>query len=77
MDDKKIIVHMIGSAHIDPVWLWRKPAGVIEVLSTCRSAADLLDQHSEFVFCRSDVWVYEIIEKHDPELFERIQFHFK
>ena len=38
-----ITVHMIGNAHIDPVWLWRWTAGVVEVLSTCRAAADLLD----------------------------------
>ena len=70
--NQKIIVHMIGSAHIDPVWLWRWPAGVVEVLSTCRTAANLIDKYEKFIFCRSDVWVYEKIEKHDPELFERI-----
>ena len=68
---------MVGGAHIDPVWLWGWPAGVIEVLSTCRSAADLLDRYDDFVFCRSDAWVYETIERHDPHLFGRIRNHVK
>ena len=66
-------VHMIGSAHIDPVWLWRWQAGVVEVLSTCRTAVELLEKHPDFIFTRSDVWVHEIVEKYEPELFKRIQ----
>jgi alpha-mannosidase len=70
-----VTVHMIGNAHIDPVWLWRWPAGVIEVLSTCRSAADLIDANPDFVFTRGEAWVYEQVERHDPELFGRILAH--
>ena len=40
----RIKIHMIGSAHIDPVWLWEKEAGIIEVLSTCRSADQLIKE---------------------------------
>jgi alpha-mannosidase len=72
-----LIVHMIGNAHIDPVWLWRWPAGVVEVLSTCRTACDLLDEDPELVFTRSDVWVYERVEETDPVLYERIRRHVK
>lgn len=75
--NQPVTVHMVGGAHIDPVWLWGWPKGAIEVLSTCRSAADLLDRYDEFVFCRSDAWVYEIIERHDPHLFGRILDHVK
>jgi alpha-mannosidase len=66
-------VHMIGNAHLDPVWLWRRPAGVAEVILTCRTVADLLDEYPGFIFTRSDVWVYEQIEAIDPDLFERIR----
>ncbi len=68
-----LTVHMIGNAHIDPVWLWRWPAGVVEVLSTCRAAADLVDRNPDFVFTRGEAWVYEQVERADPELFERIR----
>ncbi len=72
-----LTVHMIGNAHIDPVWLWRWPAGVGEVLATCSSACDLLDDDPQLVFTRSDVWVYQRIEETDPSLFERIRRHVK
>jgi len=68
-----IKVHMIGNAHLDPVWLWRWQAGVGETIATCRSAADRIDEYPDFVFTRSDMWIYEQIEKLDPGLFKRIQ----
>ncbi len=45
-----ITVHLIGNAHLDPVWLWRWPAGVGEAIATCRSAVQLLDKYPEFIF---------------------------
>ncbi len=68
-----LTVHMIGNAHLDPVWLWRKPAGIVEAIATCRTAARLLEELPEWVFTRSDVWLYEQIESLDPELFGRIK----
>jgi alpha-mannosidase len=70
-----ITVHMIGNAHLDPVWLWRWPAGVGEALATCRTACDLLDDEPDVVFTRSDAWLYERIEEIDPGLFARIKAH--
>ena len=66
-------VHMVGNAHIDPVWLWRWPAGVVEALSTCRTAADILEEQRDVIFTKSDAWIYEQIETLDPALFERIK----
>ena len=57
-------IHMIGSAHIDPVWYWSRQAGMIEVLSTCRTALEMLQNYDEFIFSLGDVWVYEILEKY-------------
>jgi len=68
-----ITVHMIGNAHIDPVWLWQWPAGLVEALATCRTAADLAEEYADFVFTRSDVWIYERLEGLDPALFARIR----
>ena len=68
-------VHMIGNAHLDPVWLWRWPAGAVEAISTCRAAADFMDDYDDFVFTRSDMWFYEQIERLDPDLFERVRRH--
>jgi alpha-mannosidase len=70
-----ITVHMIGNAHLDPVWLWRWPAGVGEALATCRAACDLLDEEPDAVFTRGDAWVYERLEALDAGLFARIRAH--
>jgi alpha-mannosidase len=66
-----LIVHMVGNAHIDPVWLWRWQAGVDEALASFRSAADRCDEYPEFVYTRGESWLYEQVEKIDPGLFER------
>jgi alpha-mannosidase len=72
MTDKPITVHMVGYAHLDPVWLWRWPAGLSEAINTCRAAADIMDDYPDFVFTRPDRWIYEQIQEVAPELFERI-----
>jgi alpha-mannosidase len=64
---------MIGNAHIDPVWLWRWQAGVDEALASFRSAADRLDEYPDFVYTRGEAWLYEQVEKLDPELFGQVR----
>jgi alpha-mannosidase len=68
-----MIVHMIGNAHVDPVWLWSWQAGVDEALATFRSAADRCEEYPEFVFTRGESWLFEQVERIDPELFERVR----
>lgn len=72
-----MIVHMIGNAHIDPVWLWRWQAGVDEALATFRSAADRCEEYPAFVFTRGESWLYEQVERLAPDLFERVREHVK
>jgi len=69
------IVHMIGNAHLDPVWLWHWERGVDEALATCRAACDLLDETPELIFTRGEAWVYEQVRQLDPALFARIRGH--
>jgi alpha-mannosidase len=68
----RLVVHMIGNAHIDPIWLWRWPAGVDEALSTFRSAADRCDEFPEFVFTRGEAWLYRWVDRLEPELGARV-----
>ena len=68
-------IHVILNAHIDPVWLWPWQSGLGEALATCRSACDRLDANPDAFFTRGEAWIYEQIEKLDPELFERIRRH--
>ena len=66
-------VHMIGNAHLDPVWLWLKGEGVDCALATARSACDRLDEYPNFIFTCSASWFHEQAELLDAGLFERIR----
>jgi len=66
-------VHLVGNAHLDPVWLWRRSEGIDAVLATARSACDRLDECPEFVFTCSGSWFHGQIERIDPPLFERVR----
>ena len=68
-----MLVHMIGNAHIDPVWLWPWQAGADEALATLPSAADRCDEYPEFIFTRGEAWLYRQVERLHPDLFARIR----
>ncbi|MBU7004270.1 MAG: alpha-mannosidase, partial [Theionarchaea archaeon] len=68
-------IHMIGNAHLDPVWLWVWQDGLEVAQKTCRDAVDLLDKHPGYKFSRSSAAVYKWVESTDPELFSRIKEH--
>lgn len=67
------VLHMIGNAHIDPVWLWQWPEGYQEVHATFSSALDRMDEYPDFVFTSNSVVFFAWIEEHDAEMFERIR----
>jgi alpha-mannosidase len=67
------MLHMIGNAHLDPVWLWRWTEGCAEAIATCWSAVDRLDENPGFVFTRGEALIYRWIEELDPPLFARIR----
>jgi alpha-mannosidase len=69
----KPVVHMIGNAHIDPVWMWRIEEGREEVLSTYRSAIERMCETDEFVFTSGGAVTYRWVQQDDPELFAAIQ----
>src|SRR5579885_2257122 len=66
-------LYMIGSAHLDPVWLWRWPEGCAEAIATCWAAVDLLDEQPGLIFTRGEAAVYRWVEALDPALFAHIQ----
>ncbi|MGI5397442.1 alpha-mannosidase [Streptomyces sp. CA-251251] len=67
------LLHLVGNAHIDPVWLWRKPEGLQEIRATFQSAVDRMEEYPDFVFTCDSVMYLEWIEQHDPGLFETIR----
>jgi len=70
---QKLTVHMIGNAHLDPVWLWDWSSGLDEAIATAWSAVKRLEEYPEFIFTRSDAWFHEAIEDVQPELFAKIK----
>lgn len=71
LKNKKL--HMIGNAHLDPVWLWRWQEGFQEVKATFRSALDRMTEYEDFIFTSSTAAIYEWIENNEPRMFQEIR----
>jgi alpha-mannosidase len=71
--DGRVRFHMIGHAHLDPVWLWRWYEGFAEAKATFRSALDRMKEFPDFIFTASAAAHYEWIEKSDPAMFAEIK----
>ena len=74
MDDT---IHLIGNAHLDPIWLWRWQEGCGEVLQTFRSALDRLNEYNDFIFTCSSASYYKWVEQIDPDMFAEIRMRVK
>jgi len=72
-DIKKITLHMIGHAHIDPVWLWRWSEGAEEIRATFRSALKRMKETPQFTFIQSSASFYKWIKEVDPQMFAEIR----
>ncbi|HEY8686915.1 MAG TPA: alpha-mannosidase, partial [Chloroflexota bacterium] len=66
-------LHMIGNAHLDPVWLWRWQEGFQEAKSTFRSVLSLMSDCDDFFFTSSSAALYEWVERNDPAMFAEIK----
>jgi len=71
----KPTIHLICSAHLDPVWQWRWEEGASEALATFRNAVDILDEHQDLIFCHNEAVLYQWAEELDPALFDAILRH--
>jgi alpha-mannosidase len=69
----KYSFHMIGQAHIDPVWLWPLQEGISVVYSTFRSALDRMNETPDFAFTASSAQFYQWIADNDPDMLEEIR----
>ncbi|MDD5727590.1 MAG: glycoside hydrolase family 38 C-terminal domain-containing protein, partial [Victivallales bacterium] len=66
-------LHLIANSHLDPVWLWRWQEGLNEIIPTCRTVLELLDEYPELKYTRGESSVYEHLQLHDPDTFKRIK----
>ncbi len=66
-------LHMIGHAHLDPVWLWPWQEGYQEARATFWSAIHRMDEYPDFVFTCDQIVLLAWVEESDPTLFARIR----
>lgn len=66
-------LHMVGNAHIDPVWLWPWSEGVSEIHSSFRSALDRMNEDPELVMTASSAQFYEWVADNDPAMLAEIR----
>ena len=67
------ILHLIGNAHLDPVWLWDRAKGIAEAVATLLSVVRLLHERPELTFTRGESLIYEEVRQRDPATFGEIQ----
>ncbi len=67
------MIHLIGNAHIDPVWLWKRSEGLAEIRATFRSALERMKEFSEYHFTSACAYYYAWIEAVDPPMLREIQ----
>jgi alpha-mannosidase len=72
-DARQYRFHMIGNAHIDPVWLWPWQEGLSVVHSTFRSALDRMNETPEFTFTASSAQFYKWVAEIDPQMLAEIR----
>jgi alpha-mannosidase len=72
-DASKYRLHMIGHAHIDPVWLWPWSEGMAVVHSTFRSALDRMNETPDFTFISSSAQFYQWVAENDPQMLSEIR----
>ncbi len=72
-DAAKFKIHMIGQAHIDPVWLWNWSEGISVVHSTFQSALDRMKETPDFKFTASSAQFYEWVAENDPAMLKEIR----
>ena len=66
-------IHLICNAHLDPIWQWDWEEGLTEALATFEIAADLLEEHPDFVFNHNESLLYAWTLTYCPKLFQRIR----
>ncbi|HOZ47744.1 MAG TPA: glycoside hydrolase family 38 C-terminal domain-containing protein [Candidatus Hydrogenedentes bacterium] len=72
-------VHLVPQSHIDIVWLWRYDPETIH--RCCRPtfgrALDNLARFPDYVFCQSQVPLYEPMARVYPHLFDQMRTHIR
>jgi len=66
-------IHLVGNAHLDPVWLWRFPQGAAEIKATFASALQRMEEQPGYIFTAGAVSYYEWVMENEPAMFAQIR----
>lgn len=69
---KQYTIYCVGHAHIDMNWMWGWPETVAVTNDTFTTVLKLMDEFPTFHFSQSQASTYAMIEKHNPQLLQRI-----
>src|SRR5688572_3575004 len=73
-EKQRATLNVVGTTHIDPVWLWQWQEGFQAFKATTRSALARIDKWDDFTFTSSSLVSYwEMLEHNEPEMFKECQ----
>ena len=64
---------LIGHSHMDTAWLWHKGETLKKCARTYANELNLMAQYPEYTFIQSSAYHGDMIRRHYPQLFARIQ----
>ncbi|MDH7513591.1 MAG: glycoside hydrolase family 38 C-terminal domain-containing protein [Clostridiales bacterium] len=74
LNPRDFTAHLIGHAHIDLAWLWRWEETIHDIAThTFRGTLAQMEKMPGLTFAQSQPAIYEAVEKHYPELFQKIR----
>ena len=66
-------VGIVGHAHIDVGWLWPVRESIRKSARTFSTVLHLMENYPQFTFQQSQAVLYDMVEKHYPDLLTRIK----
>ncbi|MCA1997343.1 MAG: hypothetical protein LDL56_08965 [Armatimonadetes bacterium] len=70
---KRHTIHCVGHGHIDMNWMWSWPETVAATHDTFASVLRLMREVPDLTYSQSQASVYDLVERHFPEMFEEIR----
>jgi alpha-mannosidase len=65
-------VHVIAQSHLDLMWKWDRHDIREMIYSLFSGHAALLEANPEYTYAQSQIFLYEYVRRHFPELFARV-----
>ena len=65
-------VALVAHSHLDIAYYWRRIHSVQKNARTCLIQLELMDRYPSLIYTHTQAFLFESLEKHYPELFERV-----